>query len=105
MNRRTSRSTSGERQEVERKRNKAIGKKTYKFKKLTLYKETKQNKTIITRKKKKLNEKEKEKKRRENKKKTASASAHARQDYKLSSRGIRLSGFNCTRDGAYCPIS
>ena len=76
MNRRTSRSTSGERQEVERKRNKAIGKKTYKFKKLTLYKETKQNKTIITR-KKKQNEKEKEKKRRENKKKTASASARA----------------------------
>ena len=35
--------TSGERQEVGGKGNKAIGKKIYKFKKLTLYRETKQN--------------------------------------------------------------
>ena len=43
MNRRTSRSTSGERQEVGRKGDKPKGKKIYKCKKPTLYKETKQN--------------------------------------------------------------
>ena len=43
MNRKTSRSTAGERQEVGRKGHKAIGKNFYKFKKLTLCKETKQN--------------------------------------------------------------
>ena len=43
MNRSSSRSTSEEQQEVGRKGIKAKGKKIYKLKKLTLYKETKQN--------------------------------------------------------------
>ena len=59
--------TSGERQEVGGKGNKAIGKKIYKFKKLTLYRETKQNYSNQKRKKRK------EKKKKKRKRKTASA--------------------------------
>ena len=64
MNRSTSRSTSEERQAVGIKEVgiKAIGKKMYKLKELTLYKETKQNYNNL---KQKLNKKGKEKKRKE----------------------------------------
>ena len=64
MNRRTSRRTTGERQEVERDSNTAIGKKIINLKILSYIE--KQNKTTIT--KKKTNRKGKEKKRREEKK-------------------------------------
>ena len=65
MNRRTSRRTTGERQEVERDSNTAIGKKIINLKILSYIE--KQNKTTITKKKTKRKGKEKkeEKRRRE----------------------------------------